>query len=121
MPASNDTPDALAFVVRAVSRRKLLMAAFLTLAILGGYSGTKLARPAYRSEAKLFLRLGRENATLEPTATLGQNPVVAAPPSRDSELNSAQSLLTSQPLLEKVVDKLGAGLLRGQLPQPGEQ
>lgn len=37
---------------------------------------------AYRSQAKLFVRLGRENAALDPTASFGQSPVVAVPASR---------------------------------------
>ena len=38
---------------------------------------------AYRSQAKLLIRLGRENVTLDPTATLGQPPVVVVPQSRE--------------------------------------
>src|SRR5206468_3253076 len=78
----------------------------------------KLVAPSYRSQAKLYVRLGRENATLEPTATLGHEPVVALPASREAELNASQSLLGGQPLLEKVVERLGVGVLKGQLPEP---
>lgn len=62
----------------------------------------------YRSEGKLFVRLGRENATLDPTATLGQSPIVAIPQSRDNEINSVVEMLQSRVFLEKVVDALGA-------------
>lgn len=60
----------------------------------------------YRSEAKLYLRLGRENATLDPTATLGPSPIVAVPLSRDNEINSVVEILGSRALIEKVVDEL---------------
>jgi polysaccharide biosynthesis protein PslE len=61
----------------------------------------------YWSEGKLFVRLGRENVGLDPTATLGQGPVVAVPQSREDEINSVVDLLHSRALVEKVVDQLG--------------
>src|SRR5690242_19346915 len=42
----------------------------------------------YRSEAKLFVRLGRENMAIDPTATLGQPSTLTMPASRENELNS---------------------------------
>jgi uncharacterized protein involved in exopolysaccharide biosynthesis len=84
----------------------LVMAVVAAAAFLGPRS--------YRSEAKLFLRLGRENVTLDPTATLGQPAVVAVPPSRDSEVNSVIDLLKSQVLLEQVVAELGPDAILGR-------
>lgn len=115
----NDSRSTLAFVARALARRKLVMACFLALSVAAVVVGTKLAQPTYRSQAKLYVRLGRENSTLDPTATLGQNAVVAVPASRDNELNSAQAMLTSQPLLERVIEKLGPDVLRGVMREPG--
>ncbi|MFL5330794.1 MAG: GumC family protein [Gemmataceae bacterium] len=63
--------------------------------------------PAYRSQAKLFVRLGRENATLDPTATVGQATIVAATVSRENELNTAAEILKSRSILEKTVDAVG--------------
>lgn len=68
----------------------------------------------YRSQTKLFLRLGRENATLDATATLGQNPVVALPPTRDNEINSVLEILKSRVLLEKVADRVGPAVILGK-------
>ncbi len=61
----------------------------------------------YRSEAKLFVRLGRENVGLDATTTLGQTPQVAIPVSREEEINSVVEVLSSRALLERVVDSLG--------------
>lgn len=61
----------------------------------------------YWSEGKLFVRLGRENVGLDPTATLGQGPVVAVPQFREDEINSVVDLLRSRTLVERVVDQLG--------------
>jgi len=72
---------------------------------------TLLTPKRYRSEGKLFVRLGRENVGLDPTATLGQAPVVAVPQSREDEINSVVEILKSRNLLEKVVDDLGPGMI----------
>jgi uncharacterized protein involved in exopolysaccharide biosynthesis len=68
----------------------------------------------YHSEGKLLVRLGRENATLDSTATPGQEPVVAVPPSREAELNSIVEVLSSRGMLEKVVDALGPQAVLGE-------
>jgi capsular exopolysaccharide synthesis family protein len=59
----------------------------------------------YRSEAKLFVRLGRESVTLDPTVTTGQ--VINVSQNRDSEVNVELEILKSRELLEKVVDSIG--------------
>jgi uncharacterized protein involved in exopolysaccharide biosynthesis len=69
---------------------------------------------AYRSQAKLFIRLGRENASLDPTATIGQSPVVAVPNSRENDVNSAVEILTSRFLIEQVVDSVGPDPILGR-------
>ncbi len=61
----------------------------------------------YRSEGVLFVRLGRENATLDSTAIPGQKPIVALPSSRESEINSLVEVLDSRIITEQVVDALG--------------
>src|SRR6202012_6060164 len=60
----------------------------------------------YRSEARLFVRLGRENVTLDPTATIGQGPLSAVPLSRDGEINSVVEILKSRTLVDDLVDYL---------------
>jgi len=59
----------------------------------------------YRSEAKLFVRLGRESMTLDPTVTTGQ--VINVSQNRDSEVNVELEILTSRELLEDVVRSIG--------------
>ena len=109
-----------AAIWRALRRHKVSAAAFFVavLAVVG--AATVLMPRTYRSQTKLFLRLGRENATLDPTATLGQNPVVALPQTRDSEINSVIEVIKNRVLLEKVVDRVGPGVILGKEPyQPG--
>jgi uncharacterized protein involved in exopolysaccharide biosynthesis len=67
--------------------------------------GTFLTSETYKSEAKLLVRLGRESVTLDPTATTGQ--VISVGQQRENEIKSEMEILTSQELVEKLVDTLG--------------
>ena len=86
--------------------RKKAIACFL-LVMTATVFVTLLTPKAFVSESKLFVRLGRENAMLDPAATLGNNPVVALPSSRESEINSVAEMLASRAIVEGVVDELG--------------
>jgi uncharacterized protein involved in exopolysaccharide biosynthesis len=104
------------WLCRLAWRHKGKMALF-SLAVLGAAVAVTLLSPkTYRSQAKLLVRLGRENTTLDATATLGQAPVVAVPSTREAELNSVLEVLTSRFLLEKVVDSVGPEAVLGQGP-----
>ena len=104
---------------RSGTRRRRSCGAAITAAVA---AATFLWPKSYRSEGKLLVRLGRENATLDATATLGQESVVAVPVSRDSEINSVVEILQSRSLLEKVVDAVGVGqLLKGASPADRER
>ena len=83
-------------VGRAVFRHKFAVAGFFLGVLALVAIATVLMPRTYRSQTKLFLRLGRENATLDPTATLGQNPVVALPATRENEINSILEILKSR-------------------------
>ena len=63
----------------------------------------------YRSEAKLFVRLGRESVSLDPTATMGQT--IAVSESRENEINSILEILKSRDVAERVVDLVGPELV----------
>ena len=59
----------------------------------------------YKSEAKLFVQVGRESVSLDPTATTGQ--VVPVSLSRETEVNSVLEMLRSRVMIEKLVDEIG--------------
>lgn len=71
---------------------------------------------AYGSEGKLFVQLGRESVSLDPTATT-TNATIALNESRETEIRSIVELLQSRDLHEKVVDKVG---LKKVLKEPIE-
>jgi len=68
-----------------------------------------LTTDIYKSKARLLMRLGRENVTLDPVATTG--PVIPVRPSFESEMNTALEILRSQQIAEMVVDSIGAEAL----------
>src|SRR6476620_7377882 len=59
----------------------------------------------YKSEAKLYVQVGRESVSLDPTATTGQ--VVPVSLSRETEVNSVLEMLRSRLMIEKLVDEIG--------------
>ena len=67
---------------------------------------TMLMPRTYKSEAKLLVRLGRENASMDPTATTSGD-VVQVSQTRESQIKSELEILRSRDLAEKVVDQIG--------------
>lgn len=93
---------------RAPFRHVRKMAVVWVVIVASVVTVTVLTRKSYESRGMLYVRLGRTNATLDPTAIIGQGSVVALPPSREDELNTVVQVLLSRSLAEKVVDSLGA-------------
>ncbi|MBW3599030.1 MAG: hypothetical protein KY475_17380 [Planctomycetes bacterium] len=91
-------------VARILFRHRRKGAAFFCGAMLLTVIGLIVCPRTYTSEARLFVRLGRENVTLDPTATTGQ--VVNLHASRENEMNSVIEVLRSRSNLEYVLDKL---------------
>jgi uncharacterized protein involved in exopolysaccharide biosynthesis len=113
-----DNPLSLERLTQTCRRHKKKMALFF-LAVMGAVTAFVVLGPrSYLSEAKLLVRLGRENVTLDPTATLGQAPVVAVPPSRENDINSVIEVARSRVLLEKVADALGPERILDEAPLP---
>jgi uncharacterized protein involved in exopolysaccharide biosynthesis len=74
--------------------------------------GTLFLPRTYYSEARLFVRFGRENLMLDPTATTGQ--MISIYESRENEINSLLEVLKSRPMVDKLVESLGPEyVLRG--------
>ena len=73
---------------------------------------------SYLSEAIVFVRLGRESVSLDPTATTGSTVQVLE--SRESEVNSIRDMLQSRAILEAVVDTMGPEVVLGDEDLPAE-
>lgn len=59
----------------------------------------------YMSDAKLFVRIGRESVALDPTVTTGQ--IMGVETSREPEINSLLEVIMSRQVMERVVDEAG--------------
>ena len=104
MPAYQQLLDYYCLARHAIARHwRLGAAVFAALAIVA-FIGTLLMPRTYYSEARLFVRFGRENQ-VDPTASGGQ--MVALYESRESEINSLIEILRSRAILDRVVAELG--------------
>ncbi len=72
----------------------------------------------YRSEAKLYLQVGRESLGMDATATMGPAASLIQN-NRDEEMKSALQVVGSRGVIAQVVDKLGADYILAGV-EPGE-
>ncbi|HZZ72129.1 MAG TPA: GumC family protein [Pirellulales bacterium] len=105
-------------VFRVLFRHKKKGLLFFFVVTAGVTAFTLLSRKTYRSEAKLFVRLGRENVTVDPTATAGQANVAAVPQARETEISSVLEILESRSIIEEVVDHLTPAVVLEKLQSP---
>lgn len=66
----------------------------------------------YRSEARLFLQVGRESVRLDPTATTGKT-IALQQSGRDNEIATAIEVMKSRAIVEKAVDQLTPEVVLG--------
>ena len=66
---------------------------------------------SYVSEAMIFVKLGRETVSLDPTATTGST--ISVLDTRDNEINSIRDMLYSRGIIERVVDRIGPEIILG--------
>ena len=97
-----------------IGKALLTLLAMLTLATLAMFF---LPR-AYISEAVVFVRLGKESISVDPTATTGSTVQVLE--SRESEVNSIRDMLTSREVMENIVDIMGPDVVLGDDDIPEE-
>jgi uncharacterized protein involved in exopolysaccharide biosynthesis len=89
-----------------VSRRhfgKMLLVFAVVCAAVCAYF--VVAKRIYTSEARVFVRLGRETVGLDPTST--SNQIMSVPDARENEVNAVQQLILSRTVAEEVVDAIG--------------
>lgn len=72
----------------------------------------------YRSEAKLYLQVGRESLGMDATATMGPAASLIQN-NRDEEMKSALQVVGSRGVIAQVVEKLGADYVLSGV-EPGE-
>jgi uncharacterized protein involved in exopolysaccharide biosynthesis len=70
----------------------------------------------YLSQAKLFVRLGRESVAIDPTVTTGAT--ISVSDTREHEINSVMEMIGNRAVLEDVVRVLGPAVVTGTAPVP---
>ncbi|MEL6896047.1 MAG: hypothetical protein AAFP90_08090, partial [Planctomycetota bacterium] len=90
----------------------LLRYPILALLIAGtifslAFVATYLSHRSYQSEGALYFRVGRENTTLDATASVGERIVLSSPGSREREMNSILAISKSRNMVERLVDSIG--------------
>lgn len=103
-------------IVAAVWRHKgkAIATGIVMLGLTAGFLA--ISERQYASEAKLFVRIGRESVSLDPTATTGS--VVSISDTRESELNAISDLLSSRAVIEQVVDQYGPEVILEKTSPP---
>lgn len=109
MNSAHAPEKSLVDLFRAVARHWKLSAGFFLASSLVTLLAFWYFPRTYRSESTLYMRAGRETASLDPAATVGRSPSNGSPLNAelDSEINSATEVLQSRLLLERVVDAVG--------------
>ncbi len=111
-------PAPLRTSLRALFRHKKKALLWFVVTVGGAGLWTAYGPKTYRSDSKLFVRLGRESVTLDPTATTGQ--VVSITESRESEMNSIYEMLHNRELYVAVALEVGPEEILG-LPEPAPE
>jgi uncharacterized protein involved in exopolysaccharide biosynthesis len=73
----------------------------------------------YRSEAKIWIKIGRENSHLDPTAATGET-ISIQETDREDEIKSVLDVVASRGVITSVVEKLTPAVVLGDAPLPGQ-
>ncbi len=112
MKCYNDNSNQLQFpelsirdIVKVFFRHKTKMIVFFVFVVLSVSIVTLLTPKSYQSVAKIMLKIGRENATLDPAVSIGNTLNISD--SRETEIYSEIEVIKSREIMEKVVDMFG--------------
>jgi uncharacterized protein involved in exopolysaccharide biosynthesis len=89
-------------------KRKIVLCPILSLGL--GLLTILYFPRTYRSQAQVFLRLGRESVGLDPTATTGQT-ISLQQGDRKDEVKSVMEVIKSRGVVEQAVDNLGPDVI----------
>lgn len=110
-------PPSLREWVKVLFRHKAKALAFFIATVAAARCFTSHQDVSYTSDAMLLVRQGRENVSLDPTATTGE--LIPVHMDWDHTLNSEMAILRSRTVIEEVVDAVGSDLLLSALQPPG--
>jgi len=103
--AAHVVQNSIRDVLDVVFRHKLKVAAFFAVFVAGAALYNVLAPETYRSEARLLIRQGRGNVSVDPSV---ERPSISLVRDTENEVYSELAILGSRQLAELVVAKIGA-------------
>lgn len=106
--------------VRSIFQNKGKLLFFNLLVLIAAAAVILFWPREYRSEAKVWIKIGRENSKLDPTAATGET-IAIQENDREDEIKSVIDIMGSRGVVEKAVDKLGIAVVLGDEPLPGEE
>lgn len=102
-------------IFQVLRRQAIVIGAVFTLGVALTVLVIIFAPRKYGSHAKLLLKLGRENVSVDPTVTTTGD-LISLHRTYEGEINTALNTMSSREILEKVVDEVGlAAILRGSI------
>ncbi len=101
--------------LRAIWNSKFLVFFVFGATLLGAYGTLQMRAEVYETEARVLVKLGREN--VEVPATVEKGGFVSTGV-RKEEINSYVLLLSSRALLEQTLDTIGLEVFRSTPPPP---
>ncbi|HEX4886162.1 MAG TPA: hypothetical protein VFX05_18610, partial [Casimicrobiaceae bacterium] len=111
----DSAPGTWGDVWQTVRASKALIAGVFVATVVGAYLGLQTQDDLYESEARVLVKLGREN--MDPPATVEKG-VVASSGIRKEEIFTNIVLLSSRPLIEQALDEIGVEAFRPPPPLP---
>lgn len=114
-PRSTGADELVAEVLASFRRYKALFGVMFVATVLGAYGVGQLRTELYETTAKILVKLGREN--IEVPATVQKGSVLTSGV-RKEELHTEMQMLSSQSLIEEVIDQLGVEAFAYKLRQP---
>lgn len=99
-------------------KKKILVYNLLVMLIVGGI--IMLWPRKYRSEAKIWIKIGRENSRLDPTVATGET-ISIQENDREDEIKSVLDVVASRGVVASVVQQLTPAVVLGEQPLPGHE
>ncbi len=112
--------DAIVSCLEIPFMHKGLIVACTSIGLLLGWLAITVWPKVYKSEAKLMIKVGRANVSLDPVATTG-SVLMTLQKTQQEEIATALELLRSREVAQKVVATIGADvILSGKLDHRGQ-
>ncbi len=110
----------VAGLFESVFRHKWKLIAYNILVVLSVIALMLFCPRKYGSEAKVWLKLGRQNTRLDPTASTGQT-IGIQKVNREDEIKSVLDVIASRGVLQEVVNTLTPDVVLGDAPLEGQE